>query len=425
MLKNQLKKFGVKVVAITQPLPDDSDVAEFMERIYEIMDEQYIRRTKRATFLAMLNNAKKGLVNGGISPFGYKIIDRHYEIDKREADVVKKIFDMASKGKTTRQICRWLNSQEVKPRRSKIWTESTVYYLLKNKTYLGEFYWNRHDKKTIGVKYKPEQQWVVIKNHHPAIVSEETFNKVQEQFSSRRPETKITHPKYYKKPPMLAGKIFCGQCGARYIIRSSRKTEGYYMCKNHRNGGCDNITVRRKWLENKLLELFLNEVLVERELKRAIKKLKNNLPSDDEKKRVERKYKNNIGMQKRLKELYVEGLVSKQDFYRRLSFLQAEEKALKIELEQSSRYDRLKNLSGEDIKLISQFLREKIKENPSLIRNAIERITVYKDRIEIKGLFDTEKFPLYSDGAGDPLPLLNNSSKLQFPFIIITSPYKK
>ena len=42
VLKNQLKKFGVKVVAITQPLPNDSDVAEFMERIYEIMDEQYI-----------------------------------------------------------------------------------------------------------------------------------------------------------------------------------------------------------------------------------------------------------------------------------------------------------------------------------------------------------------------------------------------
>ena len=191
---------------------------------------------KERSRLGKISKLKKGGWKGGSITFGYKVVDGKVEVDDKEKDWIRKIFDWYSKDKSLLFIKSELDRSGIQTRYGKgqkNWTLGTIRKMLGNKMYRGEMkYYDKKEEKSYTFNY-------------PSIIDEKTFNVVQSKFTrfqrSYRNQFNKTQNFY-----MLRDLMFC-QCGNNMkgrIIRSKGNEVSVYYCD-----------IRRKvWKENELKE---------------------------------------------------------------------------------------------------------------------------------------------------------------------------
>ena len=145
LYKSILKKRGIEVISISEPI-DDTPQGQLMEGMIEVIDEFYSAVLAQETLRGMVENARKGYRNGGFPVYGYKnvkVFDEKgnpktkYEVNETEAKVVKLIFKLYAKGNGLKNIVMELGSKGIKPRSGTYWSKSTVADILRNETYIG------------------------------------------------------------------------------------------------------------------------------------------------------------------------------------------------------------------------------------------------------------------------------------------------
>lgn len=158
---------------------------------------------------------------------GYKKgADGHPEIIPSEAKIVEKIFTMYLGGATIRQIFDEVEEAITKVEGKKIkCSPQLIKNILLNEKYCGDAILQKSvtldciqkkRKKNTG-----EAPMYYVHNNHPAIVSREIFNKVQEKMTRRKvivPASKkqsVTATGRYSKFA-LSDVLKCGECGSRY-----------------------------------------------------------------------------------------------------------------------------------------------------------------------------------------------------------------
>lgn len=164
---------------------------------------------------------------------GYTCIDGEMVIAPEEAEVVRKIFELYLKGLSFRQIKMYLESMDIKTTTgNEHWDPSTIQKMLKNEKYRGD---SRLQKTYVedvmtGKKIKNTGQVTsyYIRNSHPAIVSNEVFDKVQEEMTRRsrivykEDGTAESKGKRYNSKYLLGNILECVYCGAAYRRRTER-----------------------------------------------------------------------------------------------------------------------------------------------------------------------------------------------------------
>ncbi len=263
--KAMLKKRGVEVISISEPI-DNTPQGQLMEGMIEVIDEFYSAVLGQETLRGLIENTRKGYRNGGYAAFGYKnvhIYDENknqrtkYEINESEAAIVKLIFELYVKGNGLKNIVTYLNTHDHKPRSGGNWSKSTVANVLRNESHIGWTVFNKRDKKTYGKQFKPKDQWIIIKNTHEAIISEDLFNKVQRLIEKRQPKNqpaRVTSSSY-----LLSGLMRCGKCNATYGVTGygRDKKYAYYNCITYSKKGkdvCSGYRVRADELDNEIIE---------------------------------------------------------------------------------------------------------------------------------------------------------------------------
>jgi site-specific DNA recombinase len=103
-------------------------------------------------------------------------------------------------------IVTHLNARELIMRRQH-WTRTRVHEVLSNRTYMGEFAFNKRDKDG---KLKPESEWVKVTVE--PIIEESTFGRAHARLRARAP-AKVP-PRHVTTPTLLTGLLKCGCCGA-------------------------------------------------------------------------------------------------------------------------------------------------------------------------------------------------------------------
>ena len=170
----------------------------------------------RSSVTAKKNQGKYATGN---TPFGYKKNEQNRNellVVPEEAEVIRHIFELSLSGQNLTQICRTLNDEKVptpleyrnqrkkQNRRElqqehKYWQQGTVRSILTNESYLGSMIYNKSVQAEVGGSrsiLKPREEWKIFENHHPAIISREVFDKVQERFFRKKkwPETLSNMP---------------------------------------------------------------------------------------------------------------------------------------------------------------------------------------------------------------------------------------
>lgn len=218
-------------------------------KVYDLnneMDEEY---TEFETFLArrelklikrrLQRGTQEALRDGAYvadPPYGYvrSMVGKRSSlaINEEEAVYVRMIFDMYIEGIGCQNIADHLNSLGAKPHRANQFGRTSIARILKNPVYIGKVAWNQKSYAVVDGKRrsytKPRSEWSIIDGLHPAIISKETYNRVQEIFNGR------WHPPYYSgqlENPM-AGIVRCASCGTILQRRpyKQRNEPEYLIC---------------------------------------------------------------------------------------------------------------------------------------------------------------------------------------------------
>lgn len=152
--------------------------------------------------------------------------DGNIVIDEDQAKVVRRIFQEFLNGKGTSLIAKALMADGVLTARGNpTWTSDSVYKILKNEKYMGDCL----AQKTVTldflthkrVRNKEHQPQFLVRNNHPAIISEEDWNAVQQELKRRSKMLRDPDGKYsmrYSGTATFSNKLFCGEC-QRPVIR--------------------------------------------------------------------------------------------------------------------------------------------------------------------------------------------------------------
>lgn len=149
-----------------------------------------------------------GHYRGGAVPFGYKVKEtkefpryRFLERNEEETEIVRQIFNKYSQGQSVTQIIKDLREKDIKPKEGGNWHKSSIYAILKNKTYAGY------------LKYGD-----LLSEHieNIAVVPIDLYNLVQKRLANQRCSEDI-------KQEQTDYLISCIYCKQPLILRNTMK----------------------------------------------------------------------------------------------------------------------------------------------------------------------------------------------------------
>ena len=235
MYKARLKKHGVKVVSVMEPIPDGPE-GILLESVLEGSAEYYSANLSQNILRGMRDNALDCKVNNGRLALGYKKgPDGRYAIDPEGAAIVREIFRMYNEGYNATEITDALNKRGWKTSHGARWNKNSLHSILRNERYTGVYLWKD----------------IRIEDGIPAIITKELFENVQQRRRkvARAPASARTEVDY-----ILTGKLFCGKCKSPMVGESGSGKSGrkfyYYNCiKRKRQKACDKKMVKKDLIE--------------------------------------------------------------------------------------------------------------------------------------------------------------------------------
>lgn len=240
----ELKDYGITFVSKNEQFDTSTAIGEAMLKIILIFAELERNMTSERVTAVMLSRAEQGQWNGGKTPFGYSWDKEkgEFSVVESEATVVRLIYDLYRSVKSSLKVAQTLNEKGISQRSGKPWNPVTVGIVLKNPFYCGKLRYNYRDEKK-GLKnwsIKDKSEWVVVDDHHPAIVSEEDWVGACKQLASNRRNEAGPNRAYTRvNTHIFAGLLTCGYCGSNMSATIDRaRADGWrpsiYNCTRHR-----------------------------------------------------------------------------------------------------------------------------------------------------------------------------------------------
>lgn len=245
---NELKSIGCIFVSKNEQFDTSSAMGEAMLKIILVFAELERKMTGERVTSVMLSRASKGLWNGAPIPLGYKWDDKikFPVINEDEKQTIEIIFNEYKEHQTTSYIRNLLNSNSIRTKRNGTWTTKTISDIIRNPFYKGTYRYNYREPAR--GKKKNENEWIVLEDNHPAIISKELWNEcnnIMDQ-NAKRNNAKFRNN---SKVHIFAGLIKCGECNNNLYAKEDKPNlDGYrpslYVCKSRYNGlGCTQKTI--------------------------------------------------------------------------------------------------------------------------------------------------------------------------------------
>jgi DNA invertase Pin-like site-specific DNA recombinase len=356
LLKRQFEEHNVRFIAANDNL-DTADGYDIMSIFRDVFNEFYVADTSKKIRAVKKANALQGK-SGRRVPYGYytKEDNSVWLIDEPAADIVREIFQKFISGKIPSEIGRDFYNRKIlspmyyfqpgksvlnHPEKEYKWHISTIIKILENPAYTGKFV----ALKSTTQSYKnhkqvalPEDEWIVIENHHPPLVSDEEFETAQRLRQNRRRRSKNG------EIGVLGGLAFCADCNAPMTICNSAKYS-YYICSRYRSynnlfneSDCTRHTIVRADLEKIALSRIQETVSFAKANKEEFTKIVYRSSNEENEKAITAKTAEFVKLQRRIAELdkiisriyedHVAGKINDERFGKMLSGYEAEQSEL-------------------------------------------------------------------------------------------------
>ena len=230
-----LKKDGIRVISVKEPIPDDDKFAVIYESMLEAMAEYYSLNLAEEVKKTMVKKAQRGEYQTA-APFGYKNDNKTLAVVPCEAEIIKYIFDLfVCRRQPLNAIASSLNSMGITTHRGGMFESRTIDYILNNPVYCGYARWTPDGRIRRNFS---NPSTLIVKGSFEPIISEETFKAAQDLIkiskSTRKRSRPISEVKHY-----LSGVIKCSACGKSLVIVRNFKKGGFFMqCGGYNHGIC-------------------------------------------------------------------------------------------------------------------------------------------------------------------------------------------
>ena len=250
---------GVRFIAVNNyydSFDRGSDAMGFDVAINNLINTFYSRDLSKRQIAAKQIRWQQGLSVSGTAPFGYLPDPERkgkWMLDIEAAQIVRLIFEKALEGRSTKSIALRLNEMGVPtpgiynkkkklwglngmvaPDPEQLWNTTKVRNIIRRYEYTGAFAGGKTKVMTVGsksVRKRPENEWIVTENAHPAIVNHEEFYRANDVIQKTgKPDFKLS----YDYP--LRGKVRCGNC-RRMLHYEANGYEATLYCGNSRQAG--------------------------------------------------------------------------------------------------------------------------------------------------------------------------------------------
>jgi site-specific DNA recombinase len=287
-----LRRAGVKLVTVKDgPADWNSFEGRVMSAINSEAKHQFLKGIAESASRGKVQRAQEGRLCGQAAPYGYdrmevdqqgqqqgrlatgsRVRNRLWRVtlvpsdDPVRAETLKWLFDQyANTDIGLRSLAESLNGRGIPSPRDGAWWIGTVREILRNEVYTGDFIWAKRQmgkyrrisgtsvkkcesvEMTAGgnpsVRRNTPEEWIVVKNAHPALIDRSTFERVQEKLALRKTRT-TSNKKKNGDRYLLTGIVRCGHCGAKmYGTRGTRRKNGTeyvydkYICSTYHTQG--------------------------------------------------------------------------------------------------------------------------------------------------------------------------------------------
>lgn len=262
---SELKQLGVVFVSKNEQFDTSSAMGEAMLKIILVFAELERNMTAERVSAVFISRANDGIWNGGKVPFGYAYDKqtKTFSILEDEAKTVRLIYALYESSKSLVTVSKALNERGIKTRSGSEWSPTTVHTMLSNPFYSGTYRYNyRNESDPHHHVPKKKEDWILVKNHHPAIVSPEHQAAVELILASKSYGKNQTYQR--KNIHAFAGLLTCGYCGSTMAATIDRaRADGWrpsvYICSRRRmSNDCQNKYVSDVTLGPFVLNFFAN-----------------------------------------------------------------------------------------------------------------------------------------------------------------------
>ena len=256
----ELKNLNVDVFFEEQNLHSISSDGEMVLTLLASVAQEEARSVSENQKWRIRKDFEKGLIWGGSSAYGYRIINKKMVIIPQEAKLVKRIFQLYISGLGFQKISKLLNDEGIPAMRAKRWNKQSLQQIIANINYTGDlllqktYHENYLTKKTKINKGELDQFFV--ENDHEAIITRDEYYAALEIRRKRVEYFKLDNFKVHTYP--LTGFVRCGNCGKNYNHKRTRYTEKW-SCVTYQNMGkaeCDAKSVPDAELTRITLEVL-------------------------------------------------------------------------------------------------------------------------------------------------------------------------
>ncbi|MBQ3531949.1 MAG: recombinase family protein [Oscillospiraceae bacterium] len=431
LLEEGFDDLGVRYIAIMDNIDTAKGISDIVP-MQDLFNEWHAKNTSQKVRNVFKNKGMSGLPLTTNPPYGYMKDPnnpKEWIVDEPAAKVVRKIYALCVEGLGPTQIANRLKAEKVMtpneywssigrvcckpPSVPYHWGTSTVSDILAKQEYCGDTVNFRTSTKSFKNKKKiekPEEEWKIFHDTHPAIIDRETFELVQELRKHRRRFTKTGITSWF------SGLLYCSDCGEKLYYSATncyKREQAYFFCSTYRkdSSNCSAHYIREKAVYEIVLEnmkrVFMNVNLFEEQF--AKKQMESY--GEEKKKELSEKRKELNKAKKRVSEIdnliqriyedNASGKLSDERYATMSMSYEKEQQELKesiITLEEylSTETDKTENLQRfiDKVKRITE-----IKElTPELIHEFIEKIVVSSPRY-----FDGKRYQIvdiYYNGIG-------------------------
>jgi len=213
ILKTRFKKLSKQLHSVRQsghlippelydPYANESgDIAMYVEGIIQ---SYRINKIRRGYNIGVPNRARRGLHPLNI-PFGYKLSAKNEpaQIVPREAELFRQLVTYFLAGKTLTELVEYAAASGIAPPKAKHWNINSIRLMLQNPYYAGVTAYGKSKDRNP----QPLSKWITAKGLHQPIITEEEFNAIRTEFSTR-----YTF-RFKRNSNRFSGLLICANCG--------------------------------------------------------------------------------------------------------------------------------------------------------------------------------------------------------------------
>ncbi len=263
--------------------------------LQNLVNAIYSRDISKKVSTALRAQMETGSFRNRNLPYGYLWNEDKtaYVVDEEAAAVVRQIFEWKLREVSVYTIVERLKAGGIEsPERHKRragtrngdniqgegWCPSTIRGILQNRAYIGEMICGKSETalyKGLKKRLTEKDNWIVVSDAHPPIVSVSDFEAVERQMreDSTHRETAMEWSADIRAGmiDLFAGKIFCADCGKRMYYKRQRIQckgvvfRGVYDCSTHMrrgHGTCFKHAMRQDALNEKVFNAIRDQLQV-------------------------------------------------------------------------------------------------------------------------------------------------------------------